>query len=147
MVRVGKKYRFSASHRLHSPALSAEENRELYGKCNNPYGHGHDYVLEVVVAGAPDAVTGLVVRMGQLDEYVRREVISEFDHKYMNEEIEVFRDLPPTTENVARVIRERLVRGWRAAFPSSASLDSVRIHETRRNIVELGGDMKEAVTG
>lgn len=145
MVRVGKRYRFSASHRLHSPALSAEENRELYGKCNNPYGHGHDYLLEVVVAGAPDAVTGLVVPVGQLDEYVRREVISEFDHKYMNEEIEAFRDLPPTTENVARVVRERLARGWCAAFPASASLDSVRIHETRRNIVELCGDMEGGI--
>ncbi|MCZ2149927.1 MAG: 6-carboxytetrahydropterin synthase [Bryobacterales bacterium] len=147
MVRVGKRYRFSASHRLHSPALSAGENRELYGKCNNPYGHGHDYLLEVVVSGVPDAVTGLVAPLRRLDEYVRREVISEFDHKYMNEEIEAFRDLPPTTENVARVVWERLARGWRAALPAGVSLDSVRIHETRRNIVELGGDMKEAVTG
>jgi 6-pyruvoyl-tetrahydropterin synthase len=82
------------------------------------------------------------VPLRQLDDYVRREVISEFDHKYMNEEIEAFRDLPPTTENVAKLVRERLVRGWSAAFPARASLDSVRIFETRRNIVELGGDME-----
>ncbi len=142
MVRIGKRYHFSASHRLHSAALSADENRDVYGKCNNPYGHGHNYVLEVVVRGAPDAVTGLVVPLKQLDEYVKREVISEFDHKYMNEEIEAFRHLPPTTENVAAVIREKLARGWRAAFPSSASLDSVKIFETRRNMVELRGEME-----
>jgi len=137
MFRVARRYRFSASHRLHSAALSAQENDRLYGKCNNPYGHGHDYVLEVIVAGTSDPHTGLVVPLQRLDEYVRRTVLHDFDHKYMNEQIPAFRDVPPTTENVATEIRRRLDAEWMDAFQSSPRLHSIRILETRRNTVEL----------
>lgn len=137
MFRVARRYRFSASHRLHSPALSAEENDRLYGKCNNPYGHGHDYILEVIVAGKSDARTGLVVPLHRLDDYVRRTVLIDFDHKYMNEQIAAFRDVPPTTENVATEIRRRLNAQWNDAFQESPRLHSIRILETRRNTVEL----------
>jgi 6-pyruvoyltetrahydropterin/6-carboxytetrahydropterin synthase len=137
MFRVARRYRFSASHRLHSAALSEQENDRIYGKCNNPYGHGHDYILEVIVAGKSDSRTGLVVPLQQLDEYVRRTVLVDFDHKYMNEQIPAFRDVPPTTENVATEIGRRLSEGWEETFRESPRLDSVRILETRRNSVEV----------
>jgi 6-pyruvoyltetrahydropterin/6-carboxytetrahydropterin synthase len=135
MFRVARRYRFSASHRLHSPLLSDRDNAEIYGKCNNPYGHGHDYILEVKVRGESDPRTGLVVPIRRLDEYVRREVLDAFDHKYLNEDIAAFRETPPTTERVAEEIERRLASGWKQTF--SASLDGVRILETRRNSVEL----------
>lgn len=137
MFRVARRYRFSASHRLHSPALSEQQNDEIYGKCNNPYGHGHDYILEVIVAGESDERTGLVVPLQKLDEYVRRTVLVDFDHKYMNEQIAAFRDVPPTTENVAAEIERRLSAQWIREFSQSPRLDSIRILETRRNTVEL----------
>lgn len=137
MIRIGRRYRFSASHRLHAPELSAERNREVFGKCNNPHGHGHDYVLELVVAGEPDPSTGLLLHAGALDRFVREAVLNDYDHRYMNEQIAAFRSLPPTTENVALDIRRRLREGWRNALPAGASLETVRIFETRRNAVEL----------
>ncbi|MDX1980899.1 MAG: 6-carboxytetrahydropterin synthase [Bryobacteraceae bacterium] len=137
MIRIGRRYRFSASHRLHAPELSAERNREVFGKCNNPHGHGHDYVLELVVAGEPDPSTGLLLHTGALDRFVREAVLNDYDHRYMNEQIAAFRSLPPTTENVALDIRRRLRDGWRDALPAGACLESVRIFETRRNAVEL----------
>jgi 6-pyruvoyltetrahydropterin/6-carboxytetrahydropterin synthase len=137
MLRVARRYRFSASHRLHSIALTDAENDAIYGKCNNPYGHGHDYILEVIVKGASDPVTGLVVPLQRLDSYVRRMVLDDFDHKYMNEQIAAFRDVPPTTENVASEIRKRLSAQWGETFPDTPSLDAIRILETRRNTVEL----------
>ncbi|HUQ95863.1 MAG TPA: 6-carboxytetrahydropterin synthase [Bryobacteraceae bacterium] len=143
MVHLGRRYRFSASHRLHSPQLSDEENRELYGKCDNPYGHGHDYVLEVVVEGEPDPCTGLVTCVAKLDEYVQRNVLADFDHKYLNEEVAEFRDAPPTTENVALEIQRRLECGWRWVLPPTTRLKKVRIYETRRNIVEVNRQADE----
>lgn len=135
-MRVGRRYRFSASHRLHSPLLSEEVNQELYGKCNNPYGHGHDYVLEVVVRGNPDESSGLVVNVSDLDNLVRRLVLAGYDHKYMNAEIEAFAQRVPTTENVTRDIWGRLQRGW-SDLGGKAQLDGIRIWETRRNLVEV----------
>ena len=139
MFRVARRYRFSASHRLYSNQLSDQENDLVYGKCNNPYGHGHDYVLEVIIAGEADPVTGLVVPLQRLDAYVRRVVLDDFDHKYMNEEIPAFRDVPPTTENVVTEIRRRLNASWSETFRGSPRLDAIRILETRRNTVELRG--------
>lgn len=135
MIQLARRYRFAASHRLHSPQLSDEQNREIYGKCNNPYGHGHDYVLEVLLRGEPDARTGLLVPIGQLDEFVKRTVLADYDHKSMNDQIPAFRETPPTTENVAVEIRERLLRAW--PFGEKPTFAGVRIFETRRNIVEL----------
>ena len=138
MTRVTRRYEFSASHRLHSPALSEEENAELYGKCNNPFGHGHNYVLEVTVRGPVDAESGRVVSIGELDAYVSREVIRQFDHKDMNHDIPDFADLVPTSENLSVVVERRLRRDWSGSF-GTASLDAVRVQETKRNLFELRG--------
>ena len=136
MTRLTRRYKFSASHRLHSPALSEEENSELYGKCNNPFGHGHNYVLEVTVRGPVNAESGRVVSIGELDAYVEREVIRQFDHKDMNRDVPDFVDLVPTTENLSVIVEKRLRRDWSRSF-GTASLDAVRVQETKRNLFEL----------
>ena len=107
-LSLTRRYRFSASHRLHRPNFSEAENQRLYGKCSNPYGHGHNYVLEVTVTGPVDAATGMVANLGELDPFVEREVVEAFDHKYLNEEVPEFGDGVPTTENVCREIYRRL---------------------------------------
>lgn len=135
MTKLTKRYPFSASHRLHSPAFTPERNAELYGKCNNPHGHGHNYIVEVTVAGPVDERTGRIADLSTLDSLVRERVVSEFDHRNMNEDIPEFRELVPTTENVAEVIRRRLLAGWPKNF---ARLDRVRIFETRNNVFEIG---------
>ena len=134
-ISVTRRYNFAASHRLHSPKLSAEENRRVYGKCNNPYGHGHNYTVEVTVTGPMDEATGMITNLGQLDPFVQSEVIEAFDHKYLNEEIPEFQTLVPTTENVCRDIYRRLKK-----YPS-AQLESVRIEETLKNSFEYGEDL------
>jgi 6-pyruvoyltetrahydropterin/6-carboxytetrahydropterin synthase len=132
-LSLTKRYRFSASHRLHSPGMSDEENRRIYGKCNNPYGHGHNYVVEVTVTGPVDSQTGMIANLGDLDPFVEREVVEAFDQKYLNEEVPVFQASVPTTENVAREIYRRL-----ESFPS-ARLERVRIQETSNNSFEYSG--------
>jgi 6-pyruvoyltetrahydropterin/6-carboxytetrahydropterin synthase len=129
-LSLTRRYRFAASHRLHSPKLSAEENRRIYGKCDNPYGHGHNYVVEVTLAGPVDPATGMIVNLGDLDPFVEREVIEMFDHKYLNEEVPEFQASVPTTENVCREIYRRLKN-----FPA-ARLERVRIEETSKNSFE-----------
>ena len=136
MTRLTRRYKFSASHRLHSPAMSEEENAELYGKCNNPFGHGHNYVLEVTVRGPVNSESGRVVGIGELDAYVEREVIRQFDHKDMNRDVPDFVDLVPTTENLSVIVEKRLRRDWSSSF-GTASLDAVRVQETKRNLFEL----------
>jgi 6-pyruvoyltetrahydropterin/6-carboxytetrahydropterin synthase len=136
-ISLTRRYRFSASHRLHAPTLSPEENRRLYDKCNNPYGHGHNYVLEVTISGPVDAQTGMIANLGELDPFVEREVIEPFDQRYLNEEVPGFRDAVPTTENVCREIYRRL-----QGFPS-ARLDRVRIEETSKNTFEFEGEIEE----
>jgi 6-pyruvoyltetrahydropterin/6-carboxytetrahydropterin synthase len=132
-VRVTRRYRFVASHRLHARELTDEQNSELYGKCNNPFGHGHNYSLDVSVCGPVDGATGRVVDLSALDAYVDRQVIQAFDHRDMNQDIPAFRDLVPTTENLSWEIDRRLREQW--TFP--AALDGVRIRETERNLFEL----------
>jgi 6-pyruvoyltetrahydropterin/6-carboxytetrahydropterin synthase len=132
-ISLTRRYRFSASHRLHSRLFSEEQNRELYGKCANPLGHGHNYVVEVTVAGPVDSSTGMVANLGDLDPFVKREVIEAFDHKYLNEEIPEFGHLVPTTENLCREIYRRL-----QPFPASR-LERVRIEETSNNSFEFAG--------
>jgi 6-pyruvoyltetrahydropterin/6-carboxytetrahydropterin synthase len=107
MVRLSQKFEFSASHRLHNPALSEEENRRNFGKCNNPHGHGHNYVLQVTVAGLPNA-NGYVVDIPKFEQVVAATVIDPLDHRYLNIEIPEFSDLIPTVENIAMVIFKRL---------------------------------------
>lgn len=133
-ISLTRRYKFAASHRLHSPALSAEENQQMYGKCNNPYGHGHNYALEVTVTGPVDASTGMIANLGELDPFVEREVIEAFDYKYLNEEVAEFQTSVPTTENVCREIYRRM-----AKFPA-ARLERVRIEETSKNSFEYDGE-------
>jgi 6-pyruvoyltetrahydropterin/6-carboxytetrahydropterin synthase len=133
-VSLSRRYRFAASHRLHSRRFDAQTNRRLYGKCDSPYGHGHNYTVEVTFTGPIDPSTGMIANLGELDPFVEREVIEAFDHKYLNEEIAAFRDRVPTTENVAREIFYRL-----RAFPK-ARLERVRIEETSKNSFEYRGE-------
>jgi 6-pyruvoyltetrahydropterin/6-carboxytetrahydropterin synthase len=133
-IELGRRYRFSASHRLHSSRLSEEENRRVYGKCNNPHGHGHNYVVEVSVSGAVDAATGMIANLADLDSFVEREVIEPFDHKSLNEDVAAFRENVPTTENICKEIFERLKR-----FPK-AKLERVRVEETGNNTFEYAGE-------
>src|SRR5215471_10758713 len=102
-VHLSRRYLFSASHRLHSREMSQEENRSTYGKCNNPYGHGHNYVLEVTVSGPVDEATGMVCDLTELDRSVEQEVIARFDLENLNQRAE-FQDAVPTTENLSMVI-------------------------------------------
>ena len=141
MFRVTRRYEFAASHRLHAPALGARENRELYGKCNNPYGHGHNYRVEVTARGPLDERTGRAVDLEELDALVRREILAAFDRRNLNTEIEAFATDVPTSENLAREIARRLSRAWPEAFPGEwPRLDGIRIAETPRNIFEIGAD-------
>jgi 6-pyruvoyltetrahydropterin/6-carboxytetrahydropterin synthase len=133
-IELGRRYRFAASHRLHSDELSAEENARVYGKCNNPYGHGHNYVVEISVSGTPDPATGMIANLADLDGFVEREVIEAFDHKSLNEDVPAFRGKVPTTENVCREIYQRLKH-----FPK-ASLERVRVEETSNNAFEYAGE-------
>ena len=138
MIRLTRRYRFSASHRLHAAGLSEAQNRALYGKCSNPHGHGHDYALEVSLRGPVDAETGRAVDLAALDALVREQVIEPFDHHDLNAEVPAFAARVPTTENLAIEIRSRLARRWREAFPGVApALDGIRIQETKRNRIEL----------
>ncbi|MGA2300049.1 MAG: 6-carboxytetrahydropterin synthase [Candidatus Acidiferrum sp.] len=133
-IELGRRYRFAASHRLHSDALSAEENARVYGKCNNPYGHGHNYVVEISVSGTLDPATGMIVNLADLDGFVEREVIEAFDHKSLNEDVPAFRGKVPTTENVCKEIYQRLKH-----FPK-ARLERVRVEETSNNAFEYAGE-------
>lgn len=120
----------SASHRLHTGRLSAEANRAAYGKCNNPYGHGHNYVIEVVVHGAVDPVTGMVMNLVDVDRAVRARVLERFDHANLNLD-PVFAERVPTTENLCRVVYDELV----GALPAGM-LERVRVEETENNFFE-----------
>jgi 6-pyruvoyltetrahydropterin/6-carboxytetrahydropterin synthase len=120
---------------LHSDALSAEANAEAFGKCNNPYGHGHDYVVRISAEGPVDAATGRVLSPGELDRYVQDRVVALYDHRDMNADVPDFRGVP-TTENLAADITRRLCSDWAATFPG-VRLASVKIHETARNTIEL----------
>lgn len=131
-IALTRRYRFAASHRLHSPKLSEAENQRVYGKCNNPYGHGHNYVVEVTVTGPVDTATGMITNLGDLDPFVQREVIEAFDYKYLNEEVPEFLASVPTTENVCLEIYRRLEK-----YPA-ARLERVRIEETGKNSFEYG---------
>lgn len=133
-VRLTRNYRFSASHRLHLPNLSDEENMRLFGKCNNPFGHGHNYILAITVEGAVNPATGLVVDPAALDSLVHRQVVSAYDHKYLNHDLPEFADMTATTENMADNIKTRLDAAWPHSFPS---LTHIRVQETKRNVIDL----------
>ena len=141
MFRVTRRYRFAASHRLHAPQLSERENQRVYGKCNHPYGHGHNYVLEVSARGPLDSVTGRALDPAALDRLVARQVLTPFDHRNLNVETAAFASAVPTSENLAVEIRRRLKAAWSAEFPDEwPKLDRLRIAETANNMFEIGAD-------
>jgi len=133
-LQLTRRYAFAAAHRLHNVQLSEEENLRLYGKCANPFGHGHNYRVEVTLSGPTDAATGMIANLAELDAFVGREVLDAFDHKNLNEEIPAFRTAVPTTENLCFEIFRRL-----RAFPA-AHLERVRIEETGLNSFEYAGE-------
>lgn len=129
----GRRYMLSASHRLHSGELSDGENRAVYGKCNNPHGHGHNYVIEVLVGGAVDPETGMVINMAALDAVVRTKILDRFDHMNLNLD-PLFVNRVPTTENLCREVFVLL----KDALPAG-ELESVRVEETENNFFECFG--------
>jgi 6-pyruvoyltetrahydropterin/6-carboxytetrahydropterin synthase len=138
VIRLTRRYRFAASHRLHTAQLSDEGNRELYGKCNNPFGHGHNYEVEISLQGPVDAATGQAANRAALDRLVKAVVLDAFDHRNMNIEIPQFRDLVPTSENLGLEIDRRLRESWHTEFRGDwPRLEKVRIAETERNIFEV----------
>jgi 6-pyruvoyltetrahydropterin/6-carboxytetrahydropterin synthase len=125
---------FSASHRLHSDKMSEQENLDVYGKCNNPYGHGHNYVVEVTVSGPVERQTGMVCNLVDLDGFVNAHIIERYDHQNLNL-LSDFKQQVPTTEKLCIAIYEIMKRGFKAAH-----LQKVRIEETMMNSFEYGGD-------
>jgi 6-pyruvoyltetrahydropterin/6-carboxytetrahydropterin synthase len=129
-----RRYMFSASHRLHSDAMSEPENAATYGKCDNPHGHGHNYALEVTVGGPVDERTGMICNLADLDSFVQREILDRFDVQNLNM-LPDFADLVPTTENLSAVIHDIVHRGFK-----NAHLEKVRIEETMMNSFEYEGN-------
>lgn len=137
MIYLTRKIEFSASHYYHDPALSPEENLRRFGKSANPQGHGHNYVLEVTVAGEPDPETGMVLDLKELKGILDREVMDVFDHKFLNDQVPALAGQMPTTENVARA----LWRSLDAKIPC-ARLHHLRLYETPDLFVDYYGDEK-----
>lgn len=135
MVYLTRKAEFSASHHYHNPQLSPEENRRLFGKCNNLNGHGHNYTLEVTVRGSVDPKTGFVMDLKELKDTMNREVIDALDHRYLNKEIQEFESLIPTSENIAIVVWQRLQPKLKVA-----KLHRVRVWETPELFADFYGE-------
>ena len=134
MIYVTRKLEFSASHYYHNAEFTPEENRRVFGKCNNPHGHGHNYTLEVTVAGEPDARTGMVLDLKELKAILEREVTDVFDHKFINEQVPQLDGQIPTSENIARCIWSLLD----GKMPGGR-LHRVRLYETRDLFVDYYG--------
>ncbi len=139
-MQLTRVYEFAASHRLHSPHLSDEENRALFGKCNYPHGHGHNYLLEVTVTGPTDPRSGRVVDPEALDAVVHREVVDRYDHRHLNYDIPELEGLIPSTEVVTKAVWQRL----RDQIPAPARLKRIVIRETARNFFEYQGEDENA---
>ncbi len=133
-VSVFRKAHFNAAHRLHNPALSEAENKRLFGLCNNPNFHGHNYMLEVKVKGEIDPLTGYVIDTKILKDIIQKEVHDRFDHRNLNLDTVEFKDLNPTAENIVIVIWDKI----RKCLPESLEL-SIRLYETENNYVEFDG--------
>jgi len=136
MVYLTRKAEFSASHLYHNPELSPEENQRIFGKCNNPHGHGHNYTLEVTVKGDVDQRSGFVVDLKELKEIMNREVIEAVDHRFLNKEVAEFKDRIPTTENLAITIW-----GWLKPKLQVAALHRIRVYETTDLFVDYYGEV------
>jgi len=131
-LKLTARYKFAASHRLVSPALTPEENARLYGKCNYPFGHGHDYVLDVTVEGPRDG-SGQIILRDELNKWVEERVVRKVDHLNLNTDVAELNGKVTTTENLAFAVEKMLADGW----PYAAKLAAVRISETERNTFEL----------
>ncbi len=134
MVHVSERFEFAASHRLHCPSMSERENRETFGKCNNPRGHGHNYEVEVTVAGEPEAASGVLLPLARIESVVKQRIIERFDHKHLNEDCAEFADLNPSVENITRVIWSLLEGQF-----GPARLAKVRVWETPKTYAEYEG--------
>ena len=147
MTTLTRRYRFSASHRLCASGLGDERNREIFGKCANPYGHGHNYYLEVSVEGEPDPVTGMLVRRDAMDRWVRETVLDRLDHRHLNAELAEFRTLVPTSENVLIVAEAWLRESWSEHFSGRATrLSALRLEETPRNSFRVAPREQESIS-
>ncbi len=135
MVYVKRRETFSAAHRLYNPAYSDQKNFEIFGKCSNPNWHGHNYVLEVTVAGEPDPETGFVIDLKILKNIINEKILSKVDHKNLNTETDFMKDIIPTAENIAKGIFHELIDNL-----PSGSLYAVKLFETEKNIVEYRGE-------
>jgi 6-pyruvoyltetrahydropterin/6-carboxytetrahydropterin synthase len=135
MIYLTRKAEFAASHYYHNPELSPEENRRIFGKCNNPNGHGHNYVVEVTVKGDVDPRSGFVVDLKELKDILNREVLDAMDHRFLNKEVPEFLDQIPTTENIAIAIWQRLLPKMR-----KARLHQVRVYENADLFVDYYGE-------
>lgn len=135
MVYVTRKAHFSASHRLFNPAWSDERNNAVFGKCNNPNGHGHNYDLEVTVAGEAPAETGMVIDLKKLADIVEMEIVERVDHKHLNQDVDFLREIIPTAENMAMAF-------WKILSPKihEGRLHSIRLYESVNNFVEYRGE-------
>ena len=132
MIRLSQKFEFSASHRLHNPAISDEDNRRTFGKCNNPLGHGHNYEVQVTLTGAPGP-SGVLIAVPAFERIVGETVIDRFDHKHLNTEVPQFRELIPSVENIAKVIYEMLAGKLKS---EGSELASVTVWETPKTWCE-----------
>jgi 6-pyruvoyltetrahydropterin/6-carboxytetrahydropterin synthase len=131
---ITRKIEFSSSHVCRNPALSPEENLAIYGTASNPHGHGHNYAVEVTLAGDPDPVTGMVMDLKELKDILNREIVEPFDHRFLNHEVPPFDRIVPTAENVAIEI-------WRRIAPALAGkLHNVRLWETADLYVDYAGE-------
>jgi 6-pyruvoyltetrahydropterin/6-carboxytetrahydropterin synthase len=135
MVYVTRRETFSAAHRLYNPNYTEEENNKIFGKCSNPNWHGHNYVLEVIVAGSVDQETGFVINLAELKEIIREHIIKKVDHKNLNLETDFMKGIIPTTENITVAIWKQLIN----KIPKG-KLYSVKLSETENNFFEYRGE-------
>lgn len=135
MIRITRKVEFSAAHYYHNPDFTPEENQRIFGKCSNPHGHGHNYVLEVTIAGEPDPATGMVLDLKELKDILQTEIVDRMDHRFLNYEVPELAGQIPTTEVIASLI-------WTLLEPKIARgrLDRVRLYETPDLFVDCTAD-------
>lgn len=134
-IQLTRVVRFSAAHRYHSDELSDEENRAVFGKCNSPHGHGHEYRLEVTVSGEVDPVTGMVINLADLDRILKQEIVERFDHRFLNYDVEHFSRVVPTCENIAVYVHALLIE---KLSPWPVTLRAVRLFESDDLYSEVG---------
>jgi 6-pyruvoyltetrahydropterin/6-carboxytetrahydropterin synthase len=139
-AHLSRRYHFSASHRLHTETYTAEQNRRVFGKCNNPYGHGHNYIVQVTVSGPVDPITGMVCNLGDLDAFAQQHLLEPFDHQNLNT-LPAFANMVPSTENLS-IVLHRIFAGFTAAH-----LESIHVEETSNNSFDYTGEAGTYLTG